>query len=38
MCAGGPDTTDNMQWLSVQDHRQKTKLDVMQCRVHKKQF
>ena len=33
LCAGGPDTPANMQWLTRSDHKQKTKLDVMQCRL-----
>lgn len=32
LCAGGPDTRDNMQWLSVEDHRFKTRVDVRECR------
>jgi hypothetical protein len=32
LCAGGADTPANMQWLTVQDHRDKTRLDVMFCR------
>lgn len=33
LCAGGPDTPANMQWLTIASHRQKTKGDVMRCRV-----
>lgn len=33
LCAGGPDTPANMQWLTVASHRQKTKGDVMRCRL-----
>lgn len=36
LCAGGPDTPSNMQWLTRHEHLQKTKLDVMQCRRHKR--
>lgn len=32
LCAGGPDTVANMQWLTKQAHAQKTKRDVMRCR------
>lgn len=32
LCAGGPDTTANLQWLTVIEHKKKTKLDVMKCR------
>lgn len=35
LCAGGPDTPKNMQWLTRSDHRKKTKLDVMKCRLNK---
>lgn len=33
LCAGGPDTPANMQWLTIASHRQKTKGDVMRCRI-----
>jgi len=32
LCAGGPDTKANMQWLTKQAHALKTKRDVMHCR------
>jgi len=32
LCGGGPDTTANLQWLTVIEHKKKTKLDVMKCR------
>ncbi|AFU47320.1 hypothetical protein C380_18130 [Acidovorax sp. KKS102] len=32
LCAGGLDTPANMQWLTRQAHREKTKVDVMRCR------
>lgn len=32
LCAGGADTTDNMQWLTVADHKAKTRIDVKACR------
>ena len=32
LCSGGPDTVANMQWLSVADHRIKTRQDVRVCR------
>lgn len=35
LCAGGPDTVANMQWLTKQAHAQKTKRDVMRCRAAK---
>ena len=36
LCSGGPDTVDNMQWLSVEDHRTKTRQDVRVCRYLRK--
>lgn len=33
LCLHGPDTPDNMQWLSVPDHRAKTRRDVRWCRA-----
>lgn len=33
LCAGGPDTRENMQWLTVAEHRAKTRSDVRICRV-----
>ena len=32
LCAGGADRLDNLQWLSHDDHRAKTRIDVMRCR------
>lgn len=32
LCAGGPDAVVNMQWLTVEDHRFKTLVDVRECR------
>lgn len=32
LCFYGVDEIWNMQWLSVRDHREKTKLDVKVCR------
>lgn len=32
LCAGGPDTRENMQWLTVQAHREKTRSDRRICR------
>lgn len=32
LCAGGPDHRSNMHWLSVEDHRWKTFIDVRECR------
>lgn len=36
LCAGGPDTAANMQWLSKQAHAQKTRRDVMVCRMERR--
>lgn len=33
LCAGGADAKENMQWLTIVDHKKKTKLDVMKCRL-----
>jgi hypothetical protein len=32
LCAGGRDHRSNMQWLSNEDHRFKTLVDVRECR------
>jgi hypothetical protein len=32
LCAGGEDKRFNMQWISDQDHRFKTLVDVRECR------
>ena len=32
LCAGGPDSPDNMQWITREDHRFKTLVDVRECR------
>lgn len=32
LCAGGLDHRSNMQWLSIEDHRWKTFVDVRECR------
>jgi 5-methylcytosine-specific restriction endonuclease McrA len=32
LCAGGPDTRQNMHWLSKDDHRFKTLVDVREYR------
>ena len=31
LCRGGPDTVDNMAWVTVEDHKVKTRLDVREC-------
>lgn len=36
LCAGGPDKPGNMQWLTVEEHKRKTKRDVMHCRLERK--
>lgn len=35
ICAGGSDTRDNMQWLTTEEHRMKTRSDVRMCRPEK---
>ena len=37
LCAGGADVAANMQWLTVQEHRDKTRLDVWLCRTSRQQ-
>lgn len=32
LCAGGPDRPENMQWITREDHRFKTLVDVRECR------
>lgn len=32
LCAGGPDRPGNMQWITREDHRFKTLVDVKECR------
>lgn len=32
LCAGGADRPDNMQWITREDHRFKTLVDVKECR------
>lgn len=36
LCSGGPDTRANMQWLSADDHRIKTRQDLRVCRYLRK--
>lgn len=35
LCAGGSDTRDNMQWLTTEEHRMKTRSDIRMCRLTK---
>lgn len=32
ICAGGADRRENMQWLTIEEHRVKTRGDVRACR------
>lgn len=32
LCAGGADRLENLQWLTVQEHKWKTRTDVRVCR------
>lgn len=36
LCAGGVDHRDNMQWLTIDEHRVKTRSDVRVCRYLRK--
>ena len=36
LCMGGADTRENMQWLTIQEHRWKTRTDVRVCRQLRK--
>lgn len=38
LCAGGPDKRANMQWISKEDHRFKTYVDVRECRKARAQL
>lgn len=33
LCAGGQDNHTNMQWLTIEAHREKTRDDVRACRI-----
>lgn len=35
LCLGGEDKPDNMQWLTVAQHRAKTRQDLRTCRMHR---
>ena len=37
LCAGGEDRYWNMQWLSKEDHKFKTRVDVRECRRMRRQ-
>ena len=36
ICAGGADSRENMQWLTTQEHRWKTRSDVRLCALHRR--
>jgi 5-methylcytosine-specific restriction endonuclease McrA len=36
LCAGGEDKRQNMKWLTIEDHRFKTVVDVKECRKLKR--
>ena len=36
LCRGGKDHKDNMQWITVEDHKWKTFVDVRECRKFRK--
>ena len=33
LCNGGADRVDNLQWLSIEEHKRKTRIDVRSCRA-----
>lgn len=35
LCAGGDDAPHNMQWLTVEAHKAKTRNDVRECRAQR---
>lgn len=35
LVCGGTDTLDNLQWLTVEEHRAKTRVEVKLCRARK---
>lgn len=35
LCAGGPDGVENLQWLTREEHKEKTRGDVRYCRSAK---
>lgn len=37
LCAGGDDAPHNMQWLTVEAHKAKTRNDVRECRAQRAQ-
>ncbi|NDZ11464.1 HNH endonuclease [Variovorax sp. WS11] len=36
LCAGGADKRANLQWISTEDHRFKTYVDVRECRKQRR--
>jgi hypothetical protein len=34
LCIGGKDAPSNLQWISIEAHKAKTKSDVRLCRTH----
>lgn len=36
ICAGGPDRRENLQWLTIEEHRMKTRSDLRMCALHRK--
>jgi hypothetical protein len=37
ICAGGADRRENMQWLTTQEHRWKSRSDLRLCAQHRRQ-
>lgn len=36
LCAGGADAVENLQWITKEAHKAKTRIDVRECRAMKK--
>lgn len=36
LVCGGPDTVDNLQWLDVQSHKAKSRVEVKLCRARRR--
>ena len=34
LCLGGADVPENLQWLTIEEHKRKTRVDVRLCRGH----
>lgn len=36
LVCGGPDAVENLQWLQIEQHREKTRAEVKLCRTNKR--